>query len=132
MYPLNVVCQWWFNYWKRISNSSGLTDKSTIKSLKVHNGNTINKWFGWAVLKLKKKYNRLIAQGITNSTYEVKMEILEDMSVCISDIIGNTRYLQVYYPVDDAIRNRGKPALLSPEYCGNLSLLLTSTFNRIT
>ena len=43
---------------------------------------------------------------------ESKMETSEDMSVYISDFIENTRNIQLYSPVDDAIRNKGKLTLL--------------------
>ena len=38
----------------------------------------------------------------------------------------------MYYPVDDAIRNRRKLILLIPEYCDILSLILKPIFKRIT
>jgi len=66
-----------------------------------------------------------------NNIYEEKLEMLEDMSVCISDVIENTKYIQLYYPVDDAIRNRGKLTLLSPAYCDIFSRLLKSIFKRV-
>lgn len=80
---------------------------------------------------LKKKCNMLIKQGVTNNIYDEKLEILEGTSVDISDVIGNTRYIQLYYPVDDVIRNKGKLTLLSTDYCDILSLILKCIFKII-
>ena len=70
-YWLTMVIQ---NYKKRKSNSSELTDKLTDKSvtilLKVNHENDVNRWFGWDVFKLKKKYKRFIKQGVMNNIYE--------------------------------------------------------------
>ena len=66
-----------------------------------------------------------------NSIYNEKSEILEDMSVQISDVIENERYLRLYYPLDDATRNKGKLTLLHPEYCDIFSCLLKLILKRI-
>ena len=111
--------------------SAAVPKNNSSPPLEVLNDNDVNIWFGWAVMKLKKKYNKLIKNGSMNSIYENKLSILEDMSVHISEVIDNTRYIRLYYPLDDAIRNRGQLTLLRPEYCDNFSFLLKLIFKRI-
>ena len=120
-------------YKSKFSSASAAVPNHNNSSptLEVLNDNDVNRWFGWAVMKLKKKYNKLIKNGSMNSIYENKLQILEDMSVHICEVIDNTRYIRLYYPLDDAIRNRGQLTLLRPEYCDNFSFILKLIFKRI-
>ena len=59
-----------------------------------------------------------------NIIYEEKLEILEYMTAQISEVITNSRYLGLYYPVDDAIRNKRSLTLLRPGYCDSFTALL--------
>ena len=56
--------------------------------------------------------------------YEEKLEILEDMTAQMSEVTTNSRYLRLYYPIDDAIRNKGCVTLLRPDYCEYFAALL--------
>ena len=51
---------------------------------------------------------------------EGKLLILEDMSVVIQDVIENTNYVRLYYPLDDTIMNKGYLTLIVPEYIAHM------------
>ena len=63
--------------------------------------------------------------------YEEKLEILEDMTAQISEVITNSRYLRFYYLVDDVVRNKGCITLLRPEYCNSFAALLKLILKRV-
>ena len=67
----------------------------------------------------------MITNGSVNSTYKSKWKILDDMTVNILDVADNLQYIRMYYPVDDAMRNRGNLTLISPIFVKWLSLLLS-------
>ena len=54
------------------------------------------------------------------------------MTVHISNLIQNERYIRLYYPTDDTIRNKGNLTLLCTEHCDILSDILQLIFKRIT
>ena len=47
------------------------------------------------------------------------------MTVNILDVANNLPYIRMYYPVDDALRNRGNLTLVSPIFVKYFSLLLS-------
>ena len=65
-----------------------------------------NRLFGWALWKMKRKYEKLIRIGSINIAHDGKLNMLDDMMVTVEDIIDDILYICMYYPVDDAIRNR--------------------------
>lgn len=49
---------------------------------------------------------------------EQKLDFIKLMCVSESDIIGDEKYVQLYYPLDDWIRNKGKLNFIDPKYVG--------------
>ena len=78
------------------------------------NDNDVNRLFGWAISKVKKKYKRLNKNGSLNNIYEGKKEWLDQMSMFVQDIINDQDYIRLYYANDDCIRNRGSLTLIHP------------------
>ena len=99
-----------------------LNDKRTI----VLNDNDVNKIFGWAFFRVKKKYWKLINKGSDNKYFYEKCIILEDISVEAEDTICNEYYARMFYPLDDRLRNNGELTLIHPSYCKLFSVLLKS------
>lgn len=107
-----------------VESVKGHKNKSVNLRLEIWNDDDVNGWFGWDIMKLKKKYSQLINHASMSSVYDEKWEILEDMSVYIFDVVENTRYLRLYYLLGDAISNKEKLAILQPKYCDSFSFLL--------
>ena len=80
--------------------------------------------FGWSIWKVKKKYKKLINQGSLNMIYESKHTMLENMSVKVIDIVDNINYVRMYYPQDDALRNKGSLTLVLPKYIKHMSQIM--------
>ena len=78
----------------------------SLPSMVILNDTDINRLFGWAISKSKKRYKKLVTAGSDNIFYDNKFEVLKDMSELIGYIIENIRYVRLYYPLDDAVRNR--------------------------
>ena len=60
------------------------------------------------------------------------IDFLDDATVTESQILGNIKYIKSYYPVDDALRNKGSLTLISPKYVIILATILeiiTHQFN---
>ena len=102
------------------SKETDLNDKRPI----VLNDNDVNRMFGWALFKVKKKYKKWISQGWDNKFYAAKSIILDDMTVVAEDIMCNEHYVRMYYPLDDRLRNEGRLTLIHPNYCKQMSELL--------
>ena len=105
----------------KLTSMSPTTDVPTDKVTHVIvSDENVNRLFGLALWKTKRKYKKLIDNGSINSTYESKWKMLDGMTV-------NLQYIRMYYPADDAMRNRGNLTLISPIYVESLSLLLSLT-----
>ena len=52
--------------------------------------------------------------------------MISELSVKIEDVIHNQFYIQMYYPTDEAIRNRGDLTLIEPFYIKYFSNILTN------
>ena len=95
-----------------------------MKSLPVLNDDNVNRMFGWAIWKVKRKYKKLIDQGSINMIYESKHAMLENMGVMVIDIVNNINYITLYYPQDDALRNKGSLTLVAHVYIKHMSQIL--------
>ena len=88
------------------------------------NDNDVNRVFGWALMKTHKKFKKMSEKNCSDETKESVRNMLEDMCTDISVVLENKDYLRLYYPLDDAIRNKGNLTLISPIYIKNFSELL--------
>ena len=95
------------------------------------NDKDVNLFFGWAVMKLKKKYQRQMLTSIQTEIITTKINILDDMSASIINLVNDKEYLQMYYPTDFTIRNKGNLTLITPHYVSQLSVLLKLSSNKI-
>jgi hypothetical protein len=84
----------------------------------------VNRLFGWALWKMKRKYEKLIIIGSMNILHDGKLNMLDDMIVMVDDIIDDIPYIRRYYPLDDALRNKGSLTLVSPKFVREFSSLL--------
>ena len=84
------------------------------------NDDGINRVFGWAVFKLKKKYSKMTAISRVNPQVEGKQKLLDGMSYAIQDVIQNISYLRIYYQLDDEIRNKWYLTLVTPIYIAGM------------
>ena len=80
--------------------------------------NDVNRLMGWAIHKIQinienKYYEEELCEK-KQKQLELELKILDNMVVKEIDIIHNIKYIQSYYPTDDAIRNNGNLTLISP------------------
>ena len=66
-----------------------------------------------------------------NNICKETLEVVDNMSVYISDSIVNTRCIRFYYNISDVIRNRGNITLLYPYYCDCLSSISKLIFKNV-
>jgi len=90
----------------------------------ILNDNDVNKIFGWSLFKTRKKYTRRSRKGCDEPLNDQYCNILEDMCVTTEDIIENRTYVQMYYPANEMLRDRGGLTLINPDYCPHFSKLL--------
>ena len=91
----------------------------------VLNDNGVNLMFGWAVLKVKKKYQKICDTSNGNPVRIEKELVVNNLSVTIEDVVHNQHYVQMYYPVNEVVRNRGNLTLVDPKYIKFFSNILT-------
>ena len=88
--------------------------------MKEKSNNDVNRFVGWAIYKVKYKYEceYYIDTNDNCNSFEIEniLHFLDKVSVKEINILGNIKYIQSYYPVDDAIRNKGNLTLISPDY----------------
>ena len=108
-----------------LSRATSLEMSNTITDI---NYDDVDRLFGWALFKLKKKYKKLIDKNSVNSIYEGKYMMLDNMIVMVNDVIHDTQYIRLYYPLDDVLRNSGNLTLVSPNYVKYLSGILQLAF----
>ena len=77
---------------------------NTVVVLNDSNG---NRMFGWELFKVTKRYQRLIHWSLLENGYERELKILKRLSTCIEKIMNDKIYIQLYYPLDDALNNKG-------------------------
>ena len=65
---------------------------------------------------MKRKYEKLIRIGSINIVHDGKLNMLDNMIVMADDIIDDIPYIRMYYPIDDALRNKGSLTLVSPTF----------------
>ena len=51
--------------------------------------------------------------------------VVNNLSVTIEDVVHNQHYVQMYYPVNEVVRNRGNLTLVDPKYIKFFSNILT-------
>ena len=71
-----------------------------------------------------KKIMKLTAHDTVDTAQIEKLTILSDMCVNVKDVLHNDKYMRLYYPLDEEIRNRGKLTLIHPLYCDLFSSIL--------
>ena len=98
----------------------------------IINTSDVNRLFGWALYKEKKLMNKMSTANKCNNVYLVKLEILEEMTVLITDVCLDTNYIKVYVPLDDRIRNKGYLTLISPRYAFIFAQILTMITKKTT
>ena len=54
--------------------------------------------------------------------------MLDDMIVMVNGVIHNKKYIRLYYPLENELRNRGNLTLVSPNYVTHLSVILQLAF----
>ena len=75
------------------------------------NDKDVIRLFGWAIMKTIKRYSKL-KDAISSGGDDIKT-MLEDMITYVTSILHNKEYVRLYYPMDDAIINRGQLILIS-------------------
>ena len=68
---------------------------------------------------------KLIWKNSCNNLHPTKLELIDEMTVLISDVSLDSNYMKIYVPVDLMIRNKGNLTLISPKYAFLFSKLLT-------
>ena len=91
----------------------------------IINTSDVNRLFGWALYKEKKLMNKMSMANKCNNEHVVKLEILDEMTVLITDVSLDTNYIKVYVPLDDRIRDEGYLTLISPKYAFSFAQILT-------
>ena len=64
--------------------------------------------------------NNRIGANNCNNIHVVKLEILQEMSVRITDVSLDTNYIKIHVPLGDRIRYKGYLTLISPKYAFTL------------
>ena len=100
------------------------TSSEMSNIIAIVNDDDVNILFGWVLFKLKKKYKKLIDKNSVSSIYEGKYMMLDNMIAMVNDVIHNTHYIRLYYPLDNVLRNLGNLTLVSPNYVKHLSVIL--------
>ena len=75
-------------------------------------------------MKTKKRYENCKAVNINDEMRMSIKQMLKDMTTSIAHVINNQDYLRMYYPIDDALRNKGSLTLTSTSYVKYFSMLL--------
>ena len=97
--------------------------------------NDVNRFMGWAIYKVQvnienKYYEEELCEN-KQVQLELELKILDNMVVKEIDIIHNIKYIQTYYPTDDAIRNNGNLTLISLFFVmifAKISLMINDNF----
>ena len=72
-----------------------------------------------------------VASNCSN-IYLIKMEIIEEMTVLITDVCMDSNYIKVYVPLDDRLRDKGYLTLISPRYAFCFAQILTQITKKTT
>ena len=98
----------------------------------ILNNSDVNRFFGWTITKLKAKYLTIKDHSALHKVSIGKLVLLDNISVHIIDVLHDEHYLRMYYPLDDAILNKGLLTLCIPHYLKQFSELLTNARKSIT
>ena len=95
-----------------------------LDNTSVLNDNDVNKIFGWAMFKTRKKYDKLCLEGYDELyNYDV-CQIMEDMSIEVRELKDNQWYKNIYYPKHEELQNQGKLTLIHSNFCRLFSKIL--------
>ena len=72
----------------------------------IINTSDVNRVFGWALYKEKVKMKKHSRDNTCNNVYLLKLKILDELTVLITDVCLDTNYIKVYVPLDDRIRDK--------------------------
>ena len=110
----------------QIDTSIG-TKLSSLESNKpvALNDDDVNRMFGWALFKTRRKYNNWCKNDTVEEQITEKLNVIMDMCVDYKDVLHNERYVRLYYPLDESIRNKGNLTLIRPNYCNQFSSILS-------
>jgi hypothetical protein len=98
----------------------------------------VNRFFGYAIFGVKKKWRKLAAQGDDSNEDDgdclesEAYSFLDEMSIFHHEAISNQWYLESCYSATDQLRNRGHMTLVAPKYFGfgrKLMFRISSVFN---
>ena len=84
------------------------------------------------MMKLKKRYKNFKGTSVHYLVSFGKLEILDNMSASLKDVVHNPQYIQMYYPLYDAICNKCYLTLVAPEHVSDFSKLLKIATKSIT
>ena len=90
----------------------------------VLNDNDVNRVFGYTLKKTFAKYQKMKSNNQNDNVIKGIYDMLEDMRTDVTSVIHDKQYMRMYYPLDDAVRNKGRLTLISPFYVKHLSNLL--------
>ena len=76
-------------------------------------------------MKVKKRCNKIKEDSLLYQAVVDKLKILENTSCVLSDIVNDEQYIRLYYPLNDAIRNKDYLTLMIPVYANHISKILT-------
>ena len=118
---------------KEIVSASLITrDIVPFNTSNIINTSDVNRIFGWSLYKEKKSMMKMIRTNNCNNLHVIKLGILDNMTVLMTDVLLDTNYVKIYVPVDDRIRNKGYLTLISPKYAFMFAQILTVITNETT
>ena len=129
-----VFSEWITKVIEQMKSQIGTSVSTQLSSLEstqpiVLNDDDVNKMCGWALFKVQKKYFKLSANDESDTAQTEQMQVISDMCVYSKDVVHDQKYLQLYYPLDEELRNKGKLTLIHPSYCDFFSRILINIKN---
>ena len=91
----------------------------------IINTSDVNRIFGWSIYKERKQVMKLIKKASMNHNHDIKLSLLDNMTVSMKDICLDVNYIKIYVPSDDLIRNRGNLTYICPKYIFHFAEILT-------
>ena len=91
----------------------------------IINTSDVNRIFGWSIYKERKQVMKLIKKASMNHNHDIKLSLLDNMTVSMKDICLDVNYIKIYVPSDDFVRNRGNLTYICPKYIFHFSQILT-------
>jgi len=69
---------------------------------------------------------RLTANDTVDTAQTEKLTLISDICVNVKDVLHDDKYMRLYYPLSEEIRNKGNLTLIHPLYCGLFSSILNN------